>query len=772
MVSQGSDKPPIDSDAATVTDLRAPTGRCPVGSFRLLEDKPFGGPFTSVLSFVGKALSRLSRSEIHEHERPPLLESVPWFGPLHAARTIPLDVLSEGAHRCGPIFRFEQAGKTINVVSGPEALRIAKQAEAMKLDRTSAFEPFVRATEVPIFSAEGKEHELLRRLVRFGYSRGTIAPFVSRMSETAQSVISDWPEELVLQPRMAELAVRTMASVVSPEPMPIDYVALGETGELGMMVTVKMRPRFVLSFPKMKRSKRQTSSVLDPIIKRHREGLTKDDPRPWMIDAFLAAEADGEKLDDRGIRGGVIYALIAAYIYLGRLALFMWIEAVRDPHALAALNKEVDTAFAEGPLTAQVLRKMPTLRAMFVEANRRYPLLPGMPYDTTETTKIGDYLIGPGETVLLTFVPDHFDGGHYACPWNFDQSRVRPPRNEHRAPGAYAPWGFPPRSCLAIGLAELVTMTMVANLLHRFDATISHKSVSLQLRTAPLIGPSDGQPARLRHRLASERIVDSGVLFDERLYVDDSADNLELPEFEQRSVEAGETIYGPGDDADEFYIIVEGRVTVSSDTQESDDWQIDAYGPGQGFGASGLLKRTPRRVTAKTAESTDLLVIDRETFIDLVAKLDEDAMHLAHIIKNRFVATALRRSLEGLLEGDLPELGEVPLERFDSTDWIIKEADSAEFAYIIVSGAAEVFCRKGTDDVSLSHLGEGDIFGEIGILEHRPQPFSVRASEPTVVARLSPQTLQLVLSESKAAASGMKLLIARRLMETLDKLRE
>ena len=67
---------------------------------------------------------------------------------------------------------------------------------------------------------------------------------------------------------------------------------------------------------------------------------------------------------------------------------------------------------------------------------------------------------------------------------------------------------------------------------------------------------------------------------------------------------------------------------------------------------------------------------------------------------------------------------------------------------------------------------EGDIFGEIGIVENRPQPASFQASEPTVVARLSPEILQTMLDQSKAAASGMKLLIARRLMQTLDKLRE
>lgn len=762
-----------ESEAPTIKGLTAPKGRCPLGSFRLLEEKPFGGVFAPMFSLLGKVLASRRKSEINEHDRPPMLQSMPWFGPLHAARTIPLDVLSEGARRCGPIFRFEQAGKTINVISGPEALRIAKEAESMKLDRTSAFEPFVRATDVPIFSAEGKQHELLRRLVRFGYARGTIAPFVSRISETVQSVIADWPdEEMVLQQRMAELAARAMAAAVTPQPMPIDYAAVGESGELGMMVTTKLRPRFVLNFPVMKRSKRQAAEVLDPIIKQHREGLTADDPRPWMIDAFLAAEADGEKLDDRGIRGGVMYALIAAYIYLGRLALFMWIEAVRDTRALESLYKEVDTAFAQGPLTAEVLRKMPTLRAMFVEANRRYPLLPGMPYDTTETVKVGDYLIGPGEVILLSFVPDHFDGRNYACPWSFDQSRVRPPRNEHRAPNAYAPWGYPPRSCLAIGLAELVTMTIVANLLHRFDMTIPQKSLSCDLKTAPLIGPADGQLARLRCRLPSERVIDTDALFDERQDLDEPEQDFELPDLSQRTVPAGEAIFRPGEPAEEFYIIVEGHVTVSQNTPDQDDWQINSYGAGQGFGEAGLLKRTPRTATAMANDEVDLLVMDRDTFLDLVTRLDEDAMHLAQIVKNRFVSASLRRALDGLVEGDLPEFGEVSLESFDQGDWIFREGDAASVAYIIVSGAVEVFCRKGADELSVTSLGRGDIFGEIGLLENRPQPVSVQASERAVVACLSSDDLQTLLDQSKAAASGMKLLIARRLMQTLDKLRE
>jgi CRP-like cAMP-binding protein/cytochrome P450 len=753
--------------------LERPPAPCPLHEHRLATGKPLGGRFAPLVSWLGRILGSVARqSEIHEDQRPPLLQSTPWFGPVASTRHYPFDLLSEGANQCGPIYRFELFGKTTNIVSGPEALRLAKQSEDLGLDRKSIFEPFVRVTGVPIFSAEGKEHELLRRLVRYGYTRGTIAPFVGHISETVQGMIADWPADLVLQPQMAEVAIKAMASAVSPEPIPINWPEMGEVGEMGMMVTVRQRPRFVLGLPKMRRSKRKTTAAIDPIIKKHRAGLTKDDPLPWMIDAFIAAQVDDKRLDDAAIRGGIVYALIAAYVYLGRQALFMLVEAVRDPQTLAAVNKEVDTAFSLGPLNAETLRQMPTLRALFVESNRRYPLLPGMPYETTRTVQVGDFKIGPNELIVLTAVPGHFDGQHYSCPWSFDQTRVRPPRNEHRANGAFAPWGFPPRSCLAIGLCELMTTTMVANILHTFEVTIPNKSESIPITVAPLVGPSDGQPVRLRRRAESERTIDPSALYEEKLHLSEGEEDLELPEFVSRSFQTGDNIFAQGDPAEEFFIILHGHVTVSENSSDSEEWQVNVYGPGQGFGEFGLLKQTPRNATARAMEPLDLLVIDRKTFLDLVAKLDEDAMHLALLIKNQFVARSLRRSLEGLVEGDVPKLKDLPFDRVDQGQWILREGDPADFAYIIVSGKVEVFCRKGEDEVSLTTLSVGDIFGEIGVLEKRPRTASVQATERTVVARLTPEMLQGMLDQSKDAASGMKLLIARRLMRSVEKLRQ
>ena len=125
---------------------------CPVHGFRLPESQPIGGPLSPLFAIAGRMLQGLSaKNQIPEHKRPPLLSSTPWFGPTDTIRHHPYDLLSEGANRCGPVFRFEIFGKTANAVSGPLALQLAKNSEALGLDRKSIFEPFFRVTGVPTF---------------------------------------------------------------------------------------------------------------------------------------------------------------------------------------------------------------------------------------------------------------------------------------------------------------------------------------------------------------------------------------------------------------------------------------------------------------------------------------------------------------------------------------------------------------------------------------------------------------------------------------------
>jgi CRP-like cAMP-binding protein len=734
---------------------------------------------------IGRLLAKPPPALSADKKRPPEFKSVPYFGPIMAVGRRPYDLFTQGAQSCGPIFRMTVMGKTINVVTGSEVKGLVKNAETIGLTRKFIFAPFVWVTDVDIFGAQGEEHKTLRRLVLFGFGRSTIAPFVPHMARRVRELVRGWPKEFLLQPKMAELAIEAVAACVSPKPLDFDLTAFGETTELGFTITMNrstglslagailpklMQPSFLRRLPRILTSVSSARRAMNALLAEHQDGLTDGDPLPWMIDALKAGEVNGQTLDDAGVRGSVFYALMASYIYLGRQTLFMLTEATRDPQTLRALKTEVDTVMASGGLTAKSLKRMPTLRAVFVEASRRYPLLPGMPYTTTREIDIGGYTIGPDEVVMLSQLPGHFDGSNYKCPWAFDADRVRAPRNEHKTKGAYAPWGVAPRSCAAVGLCELVATTIVATIVHELDLELPNPSMPAALKAAPLVGPEDEQPVRiLRWRRDEDRSIDHSVLRYERFHINPAAESLELPDFEARHYAAGDDIVVQGEEADDFYIILDGTVAV---LQTTDDITVEVatLGPGQSFGERGLLKQEVRNATIRAQGPLKVLALERQTFLDLVLGADLDAEELAERLRQEFVSRSLQKSLSGVRANHVSSIGDVQFVSVPEQDWLIRQGDPPDHAYVVVSGEFEVIRNIGEELVNIATLQPGDIFGEIGVWANRPRMASVRATVEGSVAVLTREQLESLAQNSNQAETGLRLLIANRVMQALEQL--
>lgn len=82
----------------------------------------------------------------------------------------------------------------------------------------------------------------------------------------------------------------------------------------------------------------------------------------------------------------------------------------------------------------------------------------------------------------------------------------------------------------------------------------------------------------------------------------------------ERSVEADDTVYEPGQPADALYCVVRGAVRIG---QRGDGSR--RVGPLGTFGAEELLSGTLRTSSAVAAEETLLLVIGADDFFDLLA---------------------------------------------------------------------------------------------------------------------------------------------------------
>jgi CRP-like cAMP-binding protein len=67
-------------------------------------------------------------------------------------------------------------------------------------------------------------------------------------------------------------------------------------------------------------------------------------------------------------------------------------------------------------------------------------------------------------------------------------------------------------------------------------------------------------------------------------------------------------------------------------------------------------------------------------------------------------------------------------------DVIFSEGDSSDLAYIIRSGQVEILKDSTNGPICLAQLGEGDVFGEMGLVDERPRSASARATDDVVAA--------------------------------------
>ena len=105
---------------------------------------------------------------------------------------------------------------------------------------------------------------------------------------------------------------------------------------------------------------------------------------------------------------------------------------------------------------------------------------------------------------------------------------------------------------------------------------------------------------------------------------------------------------------------------------------------------------------------------------------------------------------------------------FDREDVIFNKGDRGDSLYVIVSGAVKVWDGNRL----LNELGEGEVFGELALLDPEPRLATIRAEEPTHVLRLDESRFREVLASQPEVSSGIIRVITRYLRSQLQYARE
>ena len=198
---------------------------------------------------------------------------------------------------------------------------------------------------------------------------------------------------------------------------------------------------------------------------------------------------------------------------------------------------------------------------------------------------------------------------------------------------------------LAISLGALVTPVVISRL--GLDASLWMAGAllpALCLLGLPWLRRMDAQNVV---RLA---VIEPRVLVLERLGILTEASRPMLErlaaEAEDVEVPAGTVVIREGDEADAFYVLVDGEVGVRARGEGAVEQDLPPMTSGAYFGEIGLLERIPRTATVTATRPSRLLRIDGDAFVDALtnvpastALLEGARSRLARTHPNRRPAT-------------------------------------------------------------------------------------------------------------------------------------
>lgn len=237
-------------------------------------------------------------------------------------------------------------------------------------------------------------------------------------------------------------------------------------------------------------------------------------------------------------------------------------------------------------------------------------------------------------------------------------------------------------------------------------------------------------------------------------------------------VPAREMVFEQGSRGDALYLIDAGQVEIISAEREGPD-VLARLGTDEFFGEMALLTGKPRSMSARAATHTNLWVLYRSDFDDLINRYPSISLALSRVLSERlaamdrkFTESHLRglKLLAGLSSSQLEDVSErLKAVRFRQGEVILREGDTGEEMFFVESGRVRVVRGKGPNALLLAELGAGDLFGEMALLTGMPRSATVTALSDLNLWSLSQADFDHLVTAYPNLALALSRLLSERL---------
>ncbi|WP_181198235.1 cytochrome P450 [Enhygromyxa salina] len=636
----------------------------------------------------------------------------------------------------GPVFRVKLPTdwRPWIVIAGREANELVAKEGARLFDQKATYPkaPKVLETEYHPSFTEGALQRHLRRQVAPGFSRQAADPHLPAMMGWVRDYVDHWTpgQTIRVTEETARMGLNCISLFATGRDIGEDTEQFRRYAITFTQVIAMGMPMLLMKFGRTRKVRLGLDEMIRERLAEHRATPPGRARAPDYFDFILRGTLpEGVELPERVqiVFGQIPFKNMG--VYAGRVMNHVLMQLVQRPDVLARVQPEIDRVFADDELTLEEISSMDATQAAVKETLRLLPTAVTLQRTVAEPFEFGGYQFEVGDRLFTPISATHFLPEYFPDPDRFDIDRYSPDRGEDHQRYVYNPFGVGHHACVAHGVFEAITMVVVGTVLHRwkleapyelhtiFDALPGpdpkHEMKVIERRE---IAPPPGE----RRRSPTQRYSLSAALLDAL----DDAPEVTLAD--------DELLFSQGDAPDRLYFILDGKLRVSTDrgqAGEVDEVDLATLGPGEVVGEIGILHGLPRVATVRAIGPATLLAVDGETFSHAVVESDITARELGDVAVRRHAGALIAQLFDsGRRMPRLGRHGHVEELELEPGEILFRHGDPAEHYFLVALGSLEELAESLAGEPRVLRVIQApDCIGEVGLLDGRPRPTTVRA---------------------------------------------
>lgn len=425
----------------------------------------------------------------------------------------------------GPVFQIKRGGlvgladafsapsqrsrsQGITIMMGPEANQFFSKHDKTHFRSLEFWTPLAEQFDASrsILSMVSEEHFRLRRIKRPGYACAVGENLVSDIVDVVRGEIASWPlDEPVVATTMGKRLIYNLSGRVIIGMSVADYYDdLSTLLDPVLKYVLGVYPRRWLYRPRLRRARKRLDELAAKILAAH-DPETRGDRPPDIVDDLLALHhTDPQFLPETDLKLAVLEPLWIPMDTTGHATSFFLYAFLKHPDLLQRAKAEADALFAQGTPTAQAIHQLDVIHRVLLETLRLHPPLTATQRTVSNSFEFAGCKVPAGSNVVIAFGAPHRMATYFPDPERFDIDRFAPPRNEHKQPWAYMPYGLGTHRCLGGYLAEFLMKAAMATILHDTEIVLDPPNYTLSDRKINFL-PTRHPKKSFRFRLVRRR---------------------------------------------------------------------------------------------------------------------------------------------------------------------------------------------------------------------------------------------------------------------------